>query len=77
MSFGKRRKSRFLFRSADFSPLWPAELQTKVCTPDNLREFSFYGDIDFIPTEQYSKDDAQRAIDDAKFAVQMSELTIK
>ena len=41
------------------------------------REFSFYGDIDFIPTEQYSKDDAQRAIDDARFAVQMSELTIK
>ena len=27
------------------------------------REFSFYGDIDFIPSEQYSKDDAQRAID--------------
>jgi HEPN domain-containing protein len=41
------------------------------------REFSFYGDIDFIPTEQYSKDDAQRAIADARFAVQMSELTIK
>ena len=41
------------------------------------REFSFYGDIDFIPTEQYSKDDAQRAIDDAVFAVQMAELTIK
>lgn len=41
------------------------------------REFSFYGDIDFIPTEQYSKEDAQRAIDDAEFAVRMSELTIK
>lgn len=41
------------------------------------REFSFYGDIDFIPTEQYSKDDAQRAIDDAVFTVQMAELTIK
>lgn len=41
------------------------------------REFSFYGDIDFIPTEQYSKEDAQRAIDDAKFAVQMSALTVK
>ena len=41
------------------------------------REFSFYGDIDFIPTEQYSKDDAQRAIDDAVFSVQMAELTIK
>ena len=41
------------------------------------REFAFYGDIDFIPTERYSKDDAQRAIDDAKFTVQMAELTIK
>ena len=41
------------------------------------REFSFYGDIDFIPTERYSKDDAQRAIDDAKFTIQMAELTIK
>ena len=41
------------------------------------REFAFYGDIDFIPTERYSKDDAQRAIDDAKFTIQMAELTIK
>lgn len=41
------------------------------------REFSFYGDLDFIPTEQYSKDDAQRAIEDAVFAVQMAELTIQ
>ena len=41
------------------------------------REFSFYGDIDFILTERYSKDDAQRAIDDAKFTIQMAELTIK
>src|SRR3989337_1348027 len=29
------------------------------------RKFSFYVDIDFIPTEQYSRDDAQHAIDDA------------
>ena len=41
------------------------------------REFSFYGDVDFIPTERYTKDDAQHAIDDAMFAVQMAELTIK
>ncbi len=31
------------------------------------REFSFYGDIDFIPTEQYERNDALRAIDDARF----------
>jgi HEPN domain-containing protein len=31
------------------------------------REFSFYGDIDFIPTEEYGPDDALRAIRDAEF----------
>jgi HEPN domain-containing protein len=34
------------------------------------REFSFYGDIDFIPTEQYSLEDAQRAIDEAQTTVE-------
>jgi HEPN domain-containing protein len=34
------------------------------------REFSFYGDIDFIPTEQYSREDAERAIDEAQTAVE-------
>ena len=29
------------------------------------REFAFYGDIDFIPTEQYTAADAERAIADA------------
>lgn len=33
------------------------------------REFSFYGDIDFIPTEQYSREDAIRALKDAEFTV--------
>ena len=31
------------------------------------REFSFYGDIDFIPTEEYNRNDAIRAIRDAEF----------
>ena len=31
------------------------------------REFSFYGDVDFIPTEQYSAQDADRAIADALY----------
>jgi HEPN domain-containing protein len=33
------------------------------------REFSFYGDIDFIPTEHYSEADATRAMQDAQFTV--------
>lgn len=33
------------------------------------REFSFCGDIDFIPTEEYSRADALRAIEDARRVV--------
>lgn len=34
------------------------------------REFSFYGDIDFIPTEQYSVEDARQAMDEARLTVE-------
>ena len=40
------------------------------------REFSFYGDVDFIPTEQYSREDAIRAIKDANFVVEASSRVI-
>lgn len=40
------------------------------------REFSFYGDIDFIPTEQYTEADAARAIDEARRAVDAAALVI-
>ncbi len=33
------------------------------------REFSFYGDVDFIPTDEYKKPDGTRATRDAKLAV--------
>lgn len=33
------------------------------------RELAFYGDIDFIPTEEYTDDDAEKAIGDARFVV--------
>lgn len=33
------------------------------------REFAFYGDVDFVPTEQYDAATARRAIEDAEFAV--------
>ena len=33
------------------------------------REFSFYGDIDFIPTEQYDATVAMRAIEGARECV--------
>jgi len=33
------------------------------------RELAFYGDIDFIPTEEYTEDDAEEAIRDARLVV--------
>ncbi len=33
------------------------------------RELSFYGDEGFVPTERYTREDAQRAIDGARLAV--------
>ena len=41
------------------------------------REFSFYGDIDFIPTEKYSREDAHKAITDAKLVVKRAEQVIQ
>ena len=35
------------------------------------REFAFYGDIDFIPTEQYTRAQAERALEDARFVVEI------
>jgi HEPN domain-containing protein len=35
------------------------------------REFAFYGDEDFIPTEEYTRDDAQAALDDARFVASL------
>lgn len=40
------------------------------------REFSFYGDIDFIPTEEYSREDALKAMNDAEFVVQVAQMLI-
>lgn len=37
------------------------------------REFAFYGDIDFIPTEEYSRSDADRAMKDAFFVLQSAQ----
>ena len=43
------------------------------------RELSFYGDIDFIPTEQYVQADAERAIDAerARFVLSVAESVIQ
>jgi hypothetical protein len=36
------------------------------------RELAFYGDIDFVPTEEYSEEDARLAIEDAKWVVALA-----
>lgn len=37
------------------------------------REFAFYGDVDFIPTEQYTREDADRAMTDAAYALEAAQ----
>ena len=41
------------------------------------REFSFYGDIDFIPTQHYTEPNALRAIEDARFVVSSAAMVIR
>lgn len=41
------------------------------------RELSFYGDIDFIPTDEYSKEDAIKAIEGARKVVNAASKIIK
>lgn len=41
------------------------------------REFSFYGDVDFIPTDQYDQEDAARAFAHARQAAAALKLVLK
>jgi len=41
------------------------------------RELSFYGDIDFIPTEEYHPEDAREAIEGANFIVDVARKVIR
>lgn len=36
------------------------------------RELAFYGDIDFIPTEEYTAEDARLALEEAKWVVNLA-----
>jgi len=36
------------------------------------RELAFYGDIDFIPSEEYTREDALRAIDGARRVIEVA-----
>lgn len=60
---------------ARFPTLTPEELDRLVAVSTWLRkerEASLYGDIDFIPTEQYGADAGLRAMDDATFVLKVA-----
>ena len=40
-------------------------------------EFALYGDIDFIPTEEYKREDAEKAMRDTEFVVEIAERLAK
>ncbi len=40
------------------------------------RELAFYGDIDFIPTEEYTAEDADRAYRDAEWILNLAQRVI-
>ena len=40
------------------------------------RELAFYGDIDFIPTDENTQEDALRAIGDAQFVLSIANTVI-
>lgn len=67
----------------EFKDRLPAEVSSQVERLARIskwlrkeREFSFYGDVDFIPTEEYTKEDAERAKRDAFFVVSMAQKVI-
>jgi len=41
------------------------------------RELSFYGDIDFVPTEEYTIDDAREAMEGANYVVDIARKLIE
>ncbi len=41
------------------------------------RELAFYGDLDFIPTEEYSVEDARQAQDEARRVLEVAGRVIK
>jgi len=40
------------------------------------RELAFYGEIDFIPTEEYTKEDGEKTIRDVEFVIKVAEKVI-
>ncbi len=63
----------------DHSARFPAEVQPELATLAATskwlrkeREFAFYGDVDFIPTEEYSLADAEKADSEARHVLKVA-----
>ena len=68
----------------DQAALFPTEIAAKLPQLAEIsrwlrkeREFAFYGDIDFIPTEQYTREDAERAMQDARIVLDQARRLIR
>lgn len=62
----------------------PVEIRSKLPAvvelskwPRKEREISFYGDIDFLPTEEYRKENASRALEGERSVVGIAAVVIK
>lgn len=67
--------SLLLEHAEKFLPELRPRLSTAAAISTRLRrdrELAFYGDVDFIPTEEYTLQDAQRAIADAHHVVEVA-----
>lgn len=67
----------------EYRQMLPPEVQEKAPTLQEIskwlrkeREFAFYGEVDFVPSLEYSAQDAQKAIQDAKTVVEAAKLCI-
>ena len=67
---GCRRSTQSSARSPRRSPNCLADISHRL---RKEREFAFYGDEDFIPTEEYTREDAQAALDDAWFTLALAD----
>lgn len=68
----------------EYRRLFPEAIQEDVETLKDIsrwlrkeREFAFYGDVDFIPTLEYTAQDAQKAMRDAETVVRAAEVCIE
>lgn len=71
----------FLLENAE---KFPASIQSSLSALADIsgylrkeRELSFYGDVDFIPTERYTNEDAEKARTDAGTVVEAAEALMR